>query len=146
VTYVKALIAAYFQESSFAFVSGFYSYRVSLAFRFRDRAETLTQVVECRDGKPRDSLWGGANCAGPDEDGSHLALQGRQVLVIAIPNGANLWVLADQPAPRHRQESVRFRRQGLSSSSYGPQGVRGPRLRQMEAPCVRTSRENRGVD
>jgi hypothetical protein len=42
------------------------------------------------DGKPGDSLWDGANCAGPGEDDSHLALQGRQVLVIAIPNGADL--------------------------------------------------------
>jgi hypothetical protein len=102
VTYVKALIAAYFQESSFAFVRGFYSYQVSLAFRFRDRAETLTQVAECGDGKPKDSLWGGANCAGPAEDGSHLALQGRQVLVIAIPNGADLWA----PGPINQRHDI----------------------------------------
>jgi hypothetical protein len=102
VTYVKALIAAYFQESSFAFVRGFYWYQVSLAFRFRDRAETLTQVAECGDGKPRDSLWGGANCAGPGEGGSHLALQGRQVLVIAIPNGADLWA----PGPINQRHDI----------------------------------------
>jgi hypothetical protein len=39
------------------------------------------------------------------------------------------------------KESVRSRRQALSSSSYGPQGVRGPRLRQMETAASH-SRDN----
>jgi len=42
VAFVKALIAAYYRESSFAPESGAYSYQVSLAFRFRDRADLLT--------------------------------------------------------------------------------------------------------
>jgi hypothetical protein len=86
VAFVKALIAAYHQPGSSAF-----SYQVSLAFRFRDRADVLTGVAECGEGKVRDSLRGGAYCAGPGDQGAHLRLQGRQVLVVTIPNGADLW-------------------------------------------------------
>jgi hypothetical protein len=38
-------------------------HQVSLAFRFRNRPETLTGVAECGDGTPRDSLRHGADCA-----------------------------------------------------------------------------------
>ena len=102
VTYIKALIAAYFRESPFSFAHGSYMFQVSLAFRFRDRAETLTQVAECGDGKPRDSLRGGASCAGPGDGGSHLGLEGRQVLVIAIPKGADLWA----PGPIDQRHDI----------------------------------------
>ena len=92
VTFVKALVDAYFRESSLAPASGSYLYQVSLAFRFRDRRETLTGVAECGDGTPSDSLHGGAYCAGPAGAATHLALQGRQVLVVTIPDGADLWM------------------------------------------------------
>jgi len=48
-----------------------YMYQVTLAFKFRDRNETLTGVAECGDGKPNDSLRSGANCAGPGDAGAH---------------------------------------------------------------------------
>jgi hypothetical protein len=67
---VKALIAAYHQQSSLAPASGAYSYQVSLAFRFRDRADVLTGVAECGEGRVRDSLRGGAYCAGPGDPGA----------------------------------------------------------------------------
>ena len=86
VAFVKALIAGYRQPGS-----SVYSYQVSLAFRFRDRADMLTGVAECGEGRVRDSLRGGAYCAGPGDPGAHLRLQGRQVLVMTIPNGADLW-------------------------------------------------------
>jgi hypothetical protein len=86
VAFVKALIAAYRQPGNSAF-----SYQVSLAFRFRDRADVLTGVAECGEGRVRDSLRGGAYCAGPGDPGARLRLQGRQVLVMTIPNGADLW-------------------------------------------------------
>jgi hypothetical protein len=66
-------------------------YQVSLAFRFRGREETLTGVAECGDGTPKDSLLGGAVCAGPGEKASHLALNGDRVLVMRIPAGVDLW-------------------------------------------------------
>jgi hypothetical protein len=91
VTFVKVLVDAYFRESSLAPASGSYSYQVSIAFRFRDRTDTLTGVAECGDGKPKDSLRGGANCAGPADATTHLGQEGRQVLVVTIPNGADLW-------------------------------------------------------
>jgi hypothetical protein len=91
VAFVKTLIAAYRQQSSLAPAHGAYSYQVSLAFRFRDRADVLTGVAECGEGRVRDSLRGGAYCAGPGDQGAHLRLQGRQVLVVTIPNGADLW-------------------------------------------------------
>lgn len=53
VTFVKALVDAYFRESSFVGARGAYSYQVSLAFKFRDRTETLTGVAECGDGTQR---------------------------------------------------------------------------------------------
>jgi hypothetical protein len=65
VAFVKALIAAYHQQSSLAPAAGHYSYQVSLAFRFRDRAEVLTGVAECGEGKVRDSLRGGAHARAP---------------------------------------------------------------------------------
>jgi len=89
-TFVKALIAAYRQQSSLGWASA-YSYQVSLAFRFRDRADMLTGVAECGEGRVKDSLRGGAYCAGPGDPGAHLRLQGRQVLVVTLPNGADLW-------------------------------------------------------
>ena len=91
VSFVKALIAAYRQQSSLGPASSPYSYQVSLAFRFRDRADTLTGVAECGEGRVKDSLAGGAYCAGPGDPGAHLGLQGRQVLALTIPNGADLW-------------------------------------------------------
>jgi len=90
VTFMKALVDGYFRTSVLGPASGSYMYQVSLAFRFRDRADTLTGVAECGDGKPKDSVRGGANCAGPG-DASHLGMEGRQVLVVTIPNGADLW-------------------------------------------------------
>ena len=89
-TFVKALIAAYRQQSSLGWASA-YSYQVSLAFRFRDRADMLTGVAECGEGRVKNSLRGGAYCAGPGDPGAHLRLQGRQVLVVTLPNGADLW-------------------------------------------------------
>ena len=86
VAFVKALIAAYRQPGSRA-----YSWQVSLAFRFRGRADLLTGVAECGEGRVRDTLRGGASCAGPGDPGAHFRLQGRQVLVMTIPNGADLW-------------------------------------------------------
>ena len=91
VAFVKALIAAYHQKSALKPARGAYAYQVSLAFRFRDRADLLTGVAECGEGRVRDSLRGGAYCAGPGDAGAHLGLQGRQVLVLNIPNGADLW-------------------------------------------------------
>jgi hypothetical protein len=99
VAFVKALIAAYRQPGSSA-----YSYQVSLAFRFRDRGDLLTGVAECGQGTVRDSLRGGAYCAGPGDPGAHLRLQGRQVLGLTIPNGADLWA----PGPvEKRHDTVR---------------------------------------
>ena len=91
VTFVKALIAAYFRESSFTPGQGSFMYQISLAFRFRDRPETLTSVAECGDGKPADSLRGGAYCAGPGKGPSHLTLDGRDVVLLSMPGGADLW-------------------------------------------------------
>ena len=91
VAFVKALIAAYRQQSSLGPASGAYSYQVSLAFRFRDRPDMLTGVAECGEGRIRDWLARGAYCAGPGDPGAHLSLQGRRVLVMTIPNGADLW-------------------------------------------------------
>jgi hypothetical protein len=104
VAFVKALIAASRRQSSLAAASGAYSYQVSLAFRFRDRADVLTGVAECGEGTVRDTLQSGAHCAGPGDPGAHLGLQGRQVLVVTIPNGADLWA----PGPvEKRHDTVR---------------------------------------
>ncbi len=102
VAFVKALIAAYYREPSLAPETGAYSYQVSLAFRFRDRADMLTGVAECGEGKVRDSLRGGAYCAGPGDPGAYLGLQGRQVLVLTIPNGADLWA----PGPLEKRHDT----------------------------------------
>lgn len=102
VAFVKALIAAYYREPSLAPETGAYSYQVSLAFRFRDRADMLTGVAECGEGKVRDLLRGGAYCAGPGDPGAHLGLQGRQVLVLTIPNGADLWA----PGPLEKRHDT----------------------------------------
>jgi hypothetical protein len=102
VAFVKALIAAYYRESSLAPETGAYSYQVSLAFRFRDHADMLTGVAECGEGKVRDSLRGGSYCAGPGNPGAHLGLQGRQVLVLTIPNGADLWA----PGPLEKRHDT----------------------------------------
>jgi len=91
VTFVKVLVDGYFRTSALGPASGSYMYQVSLAFRFRDRTDTLTGVAECGDGKPKDSLRGGANCAGPDDADTHLGLAGRQVLVVTLSKGADLW-------------------------------------------------------
>src|ERR1700735_524375 len=56
VTFVKGLIAGYHQQSALSPATGPYSYQVSLAFRFRDRADVLTGVAECGEGRIRDSL------------------------------------------------------------------------------------------
>ena len=102
VVYIKALVDAYYRESSFAPASGAYSYAVSLTFRFRDRTETLTGRTHC--GDRNDSLQGGAQCVGPQGAATHLALRGRQVLVVAIPNGADLWT----PGPvEQRHDTVK---------------------------------------
>jgi hypothetical protein len=102
VAFAKALIAAYYRQSSLAPETGAYSYQVSLAFRFRDRRDTLTGVAECGEGRVRDSLRGGAYCAGPGDPGAHLGLQGRRVLVLTIPNGADLWA----PGPLERRHDT----------------------------------------
>ena len=91
VTFAMALVDAHFEEPMLPEGHAGYMYQVSLAFRFRGRGETLTGVAECGDGKPRDSLRGGAVCAGPGEKASHLALDGDNVLVVDIPGGADLW-------------------------------------------------------
>lgn len=102
VTFVKALIAAHFRESTLAPASGSYMYQVSLAFRFRDRAETLTGVAECGDGTPKDSLRRGAYCAGPGDAGTRLALDGRQAILMTIPGGADLWM----PGPQDQRHDT----------------------------------------
>ena len=66
--------------------------------------ETLTGVAECGDGKPRDSLRGGAVCAIVGGTASHLALHGNNVLVMRIPGGADLWA----PGPKEtRHDTVK---------------------------------------
>lgn len=91
VTFVKALVAAYRQKFAGSDAYAPYAYQVSLAFRFRDRPETLTSVAECGDGAQKDSLRGGAHCAGPGDAGSHLSTDGRRGIVLVIPAGADLW-------------------------------------------------------
>jgi len=101
VTFVKALVDAYFRESWPG--NGAYEYQVSFAFRFRDRAETLTGVAECGGGTTKDSARRGAHCAGPGAT-SHLQMQGRGVLVLTIPGGADLWA----PGPvEQRHDTVK---------------------------------------
>jgi hypothetical protein len=85
VTFVKALVAAHTPPG------GAPMYQVSLAFKFRDRPETLTAVSECGDGSPKDSVRGGAHCAGPGDCETRLTLAGRQAINMTIPGGADLW-------------------------------------------------------
>ena len=104
VAFAKALIAAYYRRSSLGPGDGGYSYQVSLAFRFRDRPDMLMGVAECGEGKTPDSLKGGAYCAGPGDPGAHLGIEGRDVLVLTIPNGADLWA----PGPvEQRHDTVK---------------------------------------
>src|SRR6516162_3327801 len=91
VTFMKVLIDAFFREDSFSPGTGMHSYQVSLAFRFRDLTETLTGVAECGDATRRDSIPGGARCAGPGAS-SHLAMSGSDTLVVTIRDGADLWM------------------------------------------------------
>ena len=112
VIFVKALVDAYFREPALPGGHAAYMYQVSLAFRFRDREETLTGVAECGDGPLKDSLRGGAVCAGPGKRPSHLALDGDDVLVMSVPGGADLWA----PGPiDQRHETVR--------NPFGPDDV-----------------------
>lgn len=85
VAFVRALVAARAPATPSPM------YQVTLAFRFRGRAETLTAVAECGGGKPPDSVRGGARCAGPGDAETRLALAGRQAVVMTIPGGADLW-------------------------------------------------------
>ncbi len=129
VTFAMALVHAYFRTSPLT-AAGTYMYQVSLAFRFRNRPETLTQVAECGDGKPRDSLHGGASCAGPGDGPSHLAVEGADLLVLSIPGGADLWM----PGPidkRHEiaREPVWARRCDISFGANGRARMRGSRFR-----------------
>jgi hypothetical protein len=97
VVFAKALVDAHFREASLP--GGDYMYQVSLAFRFRGREETLTGVAECGQGTSKDSLRGGAICAGPGEGALNLTLDGDSVLVMSIPGGADLW--APGPIDQH---------------------------------------------
>ncbi len=89
--FAKALVAAQFGAPLLPHWRTGYMYQVSLAFRFRGREETLTGVMECGDGTPKDSLRGGAVCAVVGGKDSHLALDGNKVLLMRIPGGADLW-------------------------------------------------------
>jgi hypothetical protein len=101
-TFVKALVDAHFVEPWAPNGYKGYMYQVSLAFRFRDRAETLTGVAECGDGKPKDSLRDGAVCAMVGGTTAHLAVEGENVLVIRIPGGADLWA----PGPKEQRHDT----------------------------------------
>lgn len=102
VIFVKALIDAHFMEPWAPNGYRGYMYQVSLAFRFRDRAETLTGVAECGDGKPKDSLRGGAVCAMVGGTTAHLSLERDNVLVMRIPGGADLWA----PGPKEQRHDT----------------------------------------
>lgn len=102
VIFVKALIDAYVQEPRVPRQPVPHVYQVRLAFRFRGREETLTGVVECGDGTPKDSLRGGAVCAGPGDKPSHLALDGNKGLVLTFKGGADLWA----PGPIDQRHDV----------------------------------------
>ena len=54
------------------------------------------------DGKPKDSLRGGAVCAIVGGTTSHLALHGNNVLVMRIPGGADLWA----PGPKEKRHDT----------------------------------------
>jgi hypothetical protein len=102
VIFAKALIDAHFQEPWARHQPSGYMYQVSLAFRFRGREETLTGVTECGDGKPKDTLRGGAVCAMVGGTTSHLSLHGSNVLVIRILGGADLWA----PGPKEKRHDT----------------------------------------
>lgn len=89
VAYMKMLVKAYYNEAFPPSAPGSYAYQVSLAFRLKERPETLTQVAEC--GGRKDSRIRGAYCAGPGDKGAHLTLDGKDAVVIAIRGGADLW-------------------------------------------------------
>jgi hypothetical protein len=72
----------------------------------------LTQVAECGDGKPRDSLRGGATCAGPGNAPSHLAVEGPDLLALSIPGGADLWM----PGPIDKRHAI-------AKNPFGPGDV-----------------------
>ncbi len=102
VIFAKALIDAHFLEPWAPRQPAGYMYQVSMAFRFRGREQTLTGVAECGDGKPKDSLRGGAVCAIVGGTTSHLALHGNNVLVMRIPGGADLWA----PGPKGKSHDT----------------------------------------
>lgn len=102
VTFIKALIAAHFAQSRVPSQAGYYMYQVSLAFKFRGREEILTGVAECGDGTPKDTLRGGAVCAGPGDQPSHLALDGNKILVMKFQGGADLWA----PGPIDQRHDI----------------------------------------
>ncbi len=87
---MKMLVNAYYTEAFPPSAPGSYAYQVSLAFKLKDRPETLTQVAECG-GDLKDSRVRGAYCAGPGDKGVHLTLDGKDAVVIAIRGGADLW-------------------------------------------------------
>jgi hypothetical protein len=102
VTFMQALVDAYFRKPPAPHQPGSYMYQVRLAFKFRGREETLTGVAECGDGTPKDSLRGGAVCAGPGEGPSHLALDGKKGLVMTFKGGADLWA----PGPIDQRHDI----------------------------------------
>lgn len=102
IAFVKALFAAYYRQSPFGAAHGAFSYQVRLAFRLRGRPETFTQVAECGAGKSKDSLRDGADCAGPGDAGSHLALAGDRSVMLTIPGGADLWA----PGPIDKRHDI----------------------------------------
>jgi len=114
VIFAKALIDAYFTERWAPNGYEGYMYQVSLAFKFRGREETLTGVAECGDGRPKDSLSGGASCAMVEGTTSHLALDGDDVLVMRIPGGADLWA----PGPKTQRADTVKNPFGLDDAEF----------------------------
>jgi hypothetical protein len=103
VVFAKLLVSAHFSASAMDSERGSYNYQLGMAFRFRGRSELLTTVAECGDGKRRDSLRDGAVCAGPKADGhSHLLLARDGSLLLAFPDGADLWA----PGPIDQRHDV----------------------------------------
>ncbi len=86
VAFTKAMIKAWPEKEAGKIA---YAWQVSLAFKFRDRPETLTSVAECGKGETKDH--GGVHCAGPGDAGMRLALAGRKGITMTIPGGADLW-------------------------------------------------------
>jgi len=102
VTFGKALVSTRFVEPWAPFGYRGYMYSVSLAFEFRDRPETLTTVAECGDGKPKDSLRGGAVCAIVGGTTAHLTMDGKDTLVMEVPGGVDLWA----PGPKEQRHDT----------------------------------------